>query len=79
MRELLKRDDFARINEYRRHVRKVNKNKDLPIDAQNLALESIKQIYNIINKQDYNNIYDNYTVSHLSNIEHQIKEILDID
>ena len=75
------------INSFRRELQShhlnlmhnIYKNKDLPIDAQNLALESIKQIYNIINKQDYKNIYDNYTVSHLSNIDHQIKEILDID
>ena len=39
----------------------------------------MKQIYKIINEQDYKNIYNNYTATHLANIEHQIKEILDID
>ena len=55
------------------------KDKDLPIDAQNLALESIKQIYNILKEQDYKNIYNNYTVSHFENIEYRIIKILDID
>ena len=41
--------------------------------------KSIKQIYSIINKQDYKNIYNNYTISHLENIEHKIEQILDID
>ena len=57
----------------------IYKNKSLPIDAQNLAFESIKQIYGIISEQDYKNIYNNYTVSHLSNTKHKIEQILDID
>ena len=75
------------INSFRRELQShhlnlmhdVYKNKNLPIDAQNLAFESIKQIYGIINGQDYKNIYDNYTASHLSNTKHKIEQILDID
>ena len=75
------------INSFRRELQShylnlmhsIYKNKNLPIDAQNLALESIKQIYSVINQQDYKNIYNNYTISHLANMEHQIKQILDIN
>ena len=75
------------INSFRRELQShhlnlmhdIYKNKSLPVDAQNLAFESIKQIYGIISDQDYKNIYDNYTVSHLSNTKHKIEQILDID
>ena len=39
----------------------------------------IIQIYSIINEQDYQNIYDNYTISHLKNMQYKIEKILDID
>ena len=57
----------------------IYKNQEFPIDAQNLALESIKQIYNIIKQKDYKNIYDNYSISHLENIEYKIEQFLDIN
>ena len=75
------------INSFRRELQShylnlmhsIYTNKNLPIDAQNLALKSIKQIYSIINQQNYKNIYNNYTISHLENMEHKIEQILDID
>ena len=75
------------INSFRRELQNhhlslmhsIYKNKDLPVDAQNLALESMKQIYDTINNQDYKNIYDNYTISHIENMKYKIHKILDFD
>ena len=79
--------EYKNINSFRRELQNhhlnlmdnIYKNKDLPVDAQNLAFKSIKQIYSIINEQDYQNIYDNYTISHLKNMQYKIEKILDID
>lgn len=42
MRELLKRDDFARINEYRRHVGKVYTNEDTTVIVNIDMLEAME-------------------------------------
>ena len=57
----------------------IYKNNDFPVDAQNLALQSMKQIYDMINKHDLENIYDHYTVSHLISMKSKIELVLDID
>ena len=58
---------------------KIYKNDNFPIDAQNLALQSMQKIYDLIINQDIDNIYDNYTVSHLINMKSKIEFILEID
>ena len=50
-----------------------------PVDAQNLALESIQNIYKSITEKDLTNIYDNYTKVHLLNMKSKIEIILDIN
>jgi hypothetical protein len=79
----LKNEDS--INSFRRELQshhinlmiKMFQDKKFPIDAQNLALESIQTIYNIINNQNISEIYDNYTQLHLSNMKSKIKIALD--
>ena len=83
--EELKNDDS--INSFRRELQSyhidlmnnVYKNDQFPIDAQNLALESIQNIYKIIIKKDSLNQYDNYTKAHLFNMKSKIEIILDIE
>ena len=73
------------INSFRRELQnhhinlmiQMFQNKKFPIDAQNLALESIQTIYSVINNQDINQIYDNYTQLHLTNMKSKIKMALD--
>ena len=73
------------INSFRRELQShhinlmINmfQNKKFPIDAQNLALESIQTIYDIINKQDVDKLYDNYTKLHLLNMKSKIEMALD--
>ena len=75
------------INSFRRELQNyhidlldnIYKNNIFPVDAQNLALQSMNQIYSIINKQDLENIYDHYTVSHLISMKNKIELALDID
>ena len=52
-------------------------NKKFPIDAQNLALESIQTIYDIIKSQDIEQTYDNYTQLHLLSMKSKIEMALD--
>ena len=49
------------------------------MDAQNLALESMQNIYKNIIEKESSNIYDNYTSVHLLNMKSKIEIILDID
>jgi len=73
------------INSFRRELQnhhinlmiQMFQNKKFPIDAQNLALESIQTIYSVINNQDINQTYDNYTQLHLTNMKSKIKMALD--
>ena len=53
------------------------KNKKYPIDAQNLALESIQTVYSTIENQNIEEVYDNYTKLHLLNMKSKIKLALD--
>ena len=54
--------------------------KNLPIDAQNLALETIRDIYKVINNNNNGqNNYDNYTNLHLINMQAKLETILDIE
>ena len=53
------------------------KNKKYPIDAQNLALESIQTVYSTIENQNIEKVYDNYTKLHLLNMKSKIKLALD--
>ena len=54
-------------------------NDNFPIDAQNLALESMQNIYKSIIEKESSDIYDNYTSVHLLNMKSKIEIILDID
>ena len=75
------------INSFRRELQNyhidlldnIYKNNIFPVDAQNLALQSMNQIYSMINKQDLENIYDHYTVSHLISMKNKIELALDIN
>tara|TARA_B100000029_G_scaffold457638_1_gene486517 strand:- start:1568 stop:2311 length:744 start_codon:yes stop_codon:yes gene_type:complete len=75
------------INSFRRELQNyhidlmssVYTNTNLPVDAQNLALEAINKIYIKINNQEFEKNYDKYTVSHLKNMKSKIEFILDID
>ena len=53
------------------------KDKKYPVDAQNLALESMQTVYKKINEQDLENLYDNYTKLHLQNMKSKIEMALD--
>ena len=74
------------INSFRRELQshhlnliiKIYKDSKFPIDAQNLALESIQKIYRTINNQNIKDIYDNYTQVHLINIKTKIELALDL-
>ena len=69
------------INSFRRELQNhhlqlmltIYKDNKFPIDAQNLALESIQKIYNIIVQQNIDDMYDNYTQIHLANIKSKIE------
>ena len=73
------------INSFRRELQShhinlminIFKDKKYPVDAQNLALESIQTVYEEILKQDLENIYDNYTQLHLLNMKSKIEMALD--
>ena len=60
-------------------MQNIYENEKFPIDAQNLALESMQNIYEIIVEKDFKNIYDNYTIAHLLNMQSKIEIILDVD
>ena len=83
--EELKND--VSINSFRRelqsyHIDLLNtiyQNDNFPIDAQNLALESMQNIYKSIIEKESSDIYDNYTSVHLINMKSKIEIILDID
>ena len=69
------------INSFRRELQNhhlqlmltIYKDNKFPIDAQNLALESIQKIYNIIVQQNLDDMYDDYTEIHLVNIKSKIE------
>ena len=71
------------INSFRREIQnhhlslmmQIYNDKDFPIDAQNLAFESIKQIYNQLANINYENL-NFYSTTHLSNIEHKIDKLM---
>ncbi len=73
------------INSFRRELQShhINlmismfQNKKFPIDAQNLALESIQTIYDIIKSQDIEQIYNNYSQLHLLSMKSKIEMALD--
>ena len=69
------------INSFRRELQnhhinlmiKIYSDKKFPVDAQNLSLKSLQNIYDTISKQDIQNIYDNYTQLHLLNMKSKIE------
>jgi len=71
------------INSFRREIQnhhlklmlQMYNDKSMPVDAQNLAFDSINQIYDYLVKLDENK-YDFYTQSHLSNVKHRIEKHL---
>lgn len=73
------------VNSFRRELQNhhidlminIFKNKKYPIDAQNLALESIQTVYSTIENQNIEEVYDNYTKLHLLNMKSKIKLALD--
>ncbi len=73
------------INSFRRELQnhyidlmiKIYRDSQFPIDAQNLALESMQIIYAKIKSQNIKEIYDNYTQLHLANMKYKIETALD--
>ena len=50
-----------------------------PIDAKNLAYESMNQLLELIHYQEIETFSDVYTSSHLKNMKMQLETILEID
>jgi len=79
--------DSKPINNFRREIQShhidlmenIYSNKNLPIDSQNLALETMKDLYKTILNNSTQNNFDNYTNLHLINMKAKLEAILDIE